>query len=37
MFKSLIGVNFSVGGSFYSIPRKSYICYDNRPSTLPVT
>ena len=24
-----------LGVLFYSIPQKSYICYDNRPSTLP--
>jgi hypothetical protein len=26
-----------LGVLFYSIPQKSYICYDNRPSTLPET
>nr|DAQ83181.1 MAG TPA: hypothetical protein [Caudoviricetes sp.] len=32
--KVLIGVNFNVSGVLFTLPPpKSYICYDNRPST----
>nr|DAE70669.1 MAG TPA: hypothetical protein [Bacteriophage sp.]DAY70485.1 MAG TPA: hypothetical protein [Caudoviricetes sp.]DAZ54813.1 MAG TPA: hypothetical protein [Caudoviricetes sp.] len=35
--KVLIGVNFNVSGVLFTLPpqKKSYICYDIRPSTLP--